>query len=221
MSREGDCLKKIVLTILISFMMVPGAFSYSIITDPAVFYSFFEKPMTTIEFSKLKDGTSYETIRYRIKPEPLAGSEPRCIIIGNGDIHFTGSNHNISVRSDAFSDDWSFSAMDLKRPEVSCEAVIWFNQGISAGDSVVAVATSSGKSEPFVLYTNKGFMGVVPDNPRETVFIFDNFSAVFSFETAFLRPSSTLNTTASLIARVEVDYAQPGSATGGELDIED
>jgi hypothetical protein len=198
-------LKKIVLIILISFMMVPGAFSYSIITDSAVFYSFFEKPMTTIEFSKLKDGTSYANIRYKIKPDPLAGSQPRCSFIGKGDIHFTGSNNNISVRSDAFSDDWSFSAMDLKRPQVSCEAVIWFNQGISAGDSKITVATSTGKSEPFVLYTNKGFMGVVPDNPRETVFTFDNFSAVFSFETAFLRPSSTLNTMGSLIAQVDVE----------------
>jgi len=187
-------------------MMVPRVFSYSIITDSAVFYSFFEKPLTTIEFSELKDGSSYASVRYRIKPGPLAaGSEPRCNIVNKGDIHFTGNNNNISVRSDAFSDDWSFSAMDLKRPQVSCEAVLWFNQGISAGDSVMAVTSSTGKSEPFVLYTNKGFMGVVPDNPRETVFIFDNFSAVFSFETAFLRPSSTLNTTASLIAKIGVD----------------
>ena len=162
--------------------------------------------MTTIEFSKLKDGTSYENIRSRIKPDPPAGSEPQCTIIETGDLNFTGSNHRISVRSDAFSDDWYFSAMDLKRPQVSCEAVIWFNQGITAGDAVIAVASSTGRSEPFVLYTNKGFMGVVPDNPRETVFIFDNFSAVFSFETDFLRPSTTLNTTASLIARVDFVY---------------
>jgi hypothetical protein len=198
-------LKKLVLILLISFMLVPRGFSYSIITDPDVFYAFFEKPMTTIEFSKLKDGTSYENIRHRIKPDPPAGSQPQCTTIDNGDIHFTGSNDRISVRSDAFSDDWSFSAMDLKRPEVSCESVIWFNQGISAGDSVIAVASSTGQSQPFVLYTNKGFMGVVPDNPRETVFIFDNFSAVFSFETEFLRPSTMLNTTASLIAQVDVE----------------
>jgi hypothetical protein len=95
--------------------------------------------------------------------------------------------------------------MDLKPPQVSCEAVIWFNQGISAGDSVIAVASTTGKSQPFVLYTNKGFMGVVPDSSRETVFIFDNFSAVFSFETDFLRPSTTLNTTASLIAQLAVE----------------
>ena len=198
-------MKKLALILLISLLMVPRVFSYSIITDPDVFYSFFEKPMTTIEFSKLKDGTSYENIRYRIKPDPPAGSLPRCPIIDNGDVNFAGSNNRISVRSDAFSDDWSFSAMDLKRPEVSCEAVIWFNQGISAGDSVIAVASSTGKSQPFVLYTNKGFMGVVPDNSRETVFIFDNISAVFSFETEFLRSSTMLNTTASLIAQVDVD----------------
>jgi hypothetical protein len=122
-----------------------------------------------------------------------------------GDIHFAGSNNSISVRSDAFSDDWSFSARDLKRPEVSCEAVIWFNQGISAGVSKITVAKSTGKSEPFVLYTNKGFMGVVPDNHQETLFIFDNFSAIFSFETKFSRSSTILNTSASLIAQFDVN----------------
>jgi len=198
-------LKKLVLILLISFMMVPRVFSYSIITDPDVFYSFFENPLTTIEFSKLKDGTSYEKIQYRIKPDTVAVSEPQCSMIGKGDIHSIGSENSISVRSDAFSDDWSFSARDIKKPEVSCEAVIWFNQGISAGDSKITVATSTGKSEPFVLYTNKGFMGVVPDNPQETVFIFDNFSAVFSFETKFLRPSTILNSKASLIAQLDVN----------------
>jgi hypothetical protein len=193
-------------------MMVPRVFSYSIIADPDVFYSFFEKPMTTIEFTELKDGTSYENIRYRIKPDKFKASEPQCSIIGKSDLHYNGSDNKISVSSDAFSDDWSFSAMNLKRPEVSCEAVIWFNQGISAGVSNISVASSTGKSEPFVLYTNKGFMGVVPDNPKETVFIFDNFSTVFSFETKFSRPSTILNTTASLIAQFDVNYFPSGNA---------
>ena len=48
-------------------------------------------------------------------------------------------------------------------------------------------------------------MGVVPDNPQETEFLFDNFSAVFSFETKFFRPSTTLSTTDSLIAQAAVD----------------
>jgi hypothetical protein len=198
-------LKKLVYILLIGYVLVPRVFSYSIITDPDVFYSFFEKPMTTIEFTKLKDGTSYDKIRYRIIPDLFTVSEPQCSTINNGDMHFTGSHNKIPVRSDAFSDDWSFSARDLQRPDVSCEAVIWFNQGISAGDAKITVAASTGKSEPFVLYTNKGFMGVVPDNPQETEFIFDNFSAVFSFETQFLRPPTTLNTTASLIAQVDVN----------------
>lgn len=198
-------MKQLVLIFLISCSMVPRVFAYTIITDPDVFYSFFEKPMTTIEFSKLKNGTSYENIRDKIKRDPFAGSQPRCSIIGDGDQHSNGSRNSISVRSDAFSDDWSFSAMDLKPPQVSCEAVIWFNQGISAGDAIIAVASSTGESQPFVMYTNKGFMGVVPDNSRETVFIFDQVSAVFSFETEFLRPSTTLNTTASLIAQVDLE----------------
>jgi len=197
-------------------MIVPKVFSFSIITDPDVFYSFFEKPLTTIEFTKLKNGTSYEKIRYRNKPDTFVVPQPQCSIIGNGDIHGTGSNNSIAVRSDAFSDDWTFSARDIKRPEVSCEAVVWFNQGISAGDSKLAVASSTGKSEPFVLYTNKGFMGVVPDNPRETVFIFDNFTAVFSFETQFLRPSTTISTTTSLMAQLERTWILTSIAWPGQ-----
>jgi len=184
-------------------MIVPRVFSFSVITDSDVFYSFFEKPLTTIEFTKLKDGTSYEKIQNRNRPGTFIVSQPQCSIIAKGNRHAAGSNSSISVRSDAFSDNWTFSARDLKRPQLSCEAVLWFNQGISAGDSKIAVASSTGKAEPFVLYTNKGFMGVVPDNPRETEFIFDNFTAVFSFETQFLRPSTTINTTTSLMAQLD------------------
>jgi len=194
-------LQKIILILLIGLSTAPRVYSYSIITEPDVFYSFFSSPMTTIEFGQLKDGTSYENIRYRIKPDTFKTAEPQCSIVGRGDLHFTGSDNSIPVRSDAFSDDWSFSAVDIKSPEVSCEAVIWFNQGISAGVAKMSVAAANGKSEPFALYTNKGFIGVVPDNPRETVFTFDNFSAVFSFETRFSRPPTQLSTTDSLMAR--------------------
>ena len=183
------------------FVIVPKAYSYSIITDPDLFYSLFEKPMSTIEFTELKNGTSYEKIRFRIKPDALIVSTAECALFSNSKIYYTGIEIKISVRSDAFSDEWAFRATDPNKPEVTCNAVIWFNHGISAGASQITVASTTGKSEPFVLYTNKGFMGVVPDNPQETVFVFDIISAVFSFETNFLRPSTTLNSNRSLIAR--------------------
>jgi len=197
-------LQKIILILLISLSTAPRVYAYSIITEPDVFYSFFSSPKTTIEFRQLKDGTSYENIRYRVKPETFNAAEPQCSIVGRGDLNVTGSENSVPVRSDAFSDDWSFSAVDIKKPEVSCEAVIWFNQGISAGVAKMSVAVVNGRSEPFALYTNKGFVGVVPDNPREIVFIFDNFSAVFSFETGFSKPPTQLSTTDSLMARVNL-----------------
>jgi hypothetical protein len=160
--------------------------------------------MTTIDFSALKDGTPYEKIVHRIKSEALVVSEPQCTIFEKSDINLAGAGNRISVKSDAFSNDWLFSSGNLINPEVSCEAVLWFNQGISAGNSKIIVTSSNGKSEPFVLYTNKGFFGVVPDNPQETEFIFDNFSAIFSFESNFLRPSTTLNTKRSLIAQLYI-----------------
>ena len=198
-------MKKLIIFLAVSFLILPKAFSYSIIRDPDLFYSFFEKPMMTIDFTTLKDGTPYEMIRYRINSEPAVVSEPRCNIYGNSDIHLTEDATGISVRPDAFSNEWLFSARDLIKPDVSCEAVLWFNQGISAGDSKISITSSTGKSEPFVLYTNKGFIGVVPDNHRETEFVFDGFSAVFSFESNFLKPTTTLNSNRSLMAMLFVE----------------
>lgn len=186
-------------------MIVPRAFSFSIITDPDLFYSLFEKPLSTIEFTKLKNGTSYEKIKFGKNPNAFIVSNTECAIFGKGSIYYAGVENRISVRSDAFSDHWSFSTTDRDRPEITCNAVMWFSQGISAGASQITVASTTGKSEPFALYTNKGFMGVVPDNPAETRFVFDDFSAVFSFETNFLRPSTTLNSTRSLIAHLEIE----------------
>ncbi len=198
-------MKKLIIVLAVSFLMLPQAFSYSIIRDPDLFYSFFEKPMMTIDFTALKDGTSYEKVRYRIDAEPAVVSEPQCDIYSNSDIHLTEGATGISVRPDAFSNEWQFSARNLITPDVSCEAVLWFNQGISAGDSNITIRSSTGKSEPFVLYTNKGFIGVVPDNHRETEFVFDGFSAVFSFESRFLKPTTTLNSNRSLVAMLLIE----------------
>jgi hypothetical protein len=161
--------------------------------------------MTTIDFTALKDGTPYEKIQHRIKSEAISVSEPQCTIFGKSEMQLSGTGSRISVKSDAFSNEWLFSARDLFQPEVSCETVLWFNQGISSGDSKITITSSTGKSEPFVLYTNKGFIGVVPDTPQETEFIFDNFSAVFSFESNFLKPSTTLNSNRSLIAQLYIE----------------
>ncbi len=161
--------------------------------------------MTKIDFTALKDGTPYEKIQYRIKSDAAVVSESQCTFFYQSDIHLTGSANRISVKPDAFSNEWLFSARDLIKPEVSCEAVLWFNQGISAGDSIITITSSTGRSEPFVLYTNKGFIGVVPDTPQETEFIFDSFSAVFSFESNFLRPATTLNSDRALMAQRTIE----------------
>jgi hypothetical protein len=191
-------------------VIVPRAFSYSIITDPDLFYSLFEKPLSTIEFTKLKNGSSYERIKFGYETNTFIVSKAGCAIFGKDSIYFTGVENKISVRSDAFSDQWSFSVTDKNKPEITCEAVMWFNQGISAGASQITVTSTTGKSEAFALYTNKGFVGVVPDNAAETRFVFDNFSIVFSFETNFIRPSTTLNSTRSLIAHLYVEqYPSP------------
>ena len=195
-------MKKLVIVLSLVFMIVAPAFSFSIITDSNWFYSFFEKPMTVIEFTKLKDGTSYDYNRYGNIPSRLTITEPGCLLFGKSDIPSAGSDGRISVRSNAFSDVWSFKATDISGQKFFCDAITWFNHGISSGKLKMTVEAPHGKSAPFVLYTNKGFMGVVPDTPRETVFIFDNFSVVFSFETEFLRTPTTLNSKETFMAKI-------------------
>jgi hypothetical protein len=167
------------------FQLTPGAFSYTMITDPSVFYSFFEKPKKVIEFRELRDGTSYDHISHRLKPNSFYAAQPNCLIVGTGDDDSTGGLEALAVRPNAFSKNWSFMGADPKKPNTFCEVVIWFDQGISTGNYNMTVATTNGQSQPFVLYTNRGFMGILPGTAAETVFIFDNLHLVFSFETDF------------------------------------
>ena len=203
-SGKGGQLKKLVIVLALGFMMVPRAFSFSIITDSDLFYSFFEKPLTIIEFTELKDGTSYDYVQNGSIANRWIISEPECLMSGKGDIHLADRDGRILVRPNAFSDNWSFRVYNISGQESFCEAITWFNQGISSGKLKMTVAAPAGRAAPFVLYTNKGFMGVVPDNPRESVFIFDNFSVVFSFETEFLRTPTTLNSKDAFFAGIKL-----------------
>ena len=59
-------MKKVTLILLINLALASNVFSYSVITDPNVFYAFFEKPAKVIDFAELKDGTSYNNIPGRL-----------------------------------------------------------------------------------------------------------------------------------------------------------
>jgi len=199
-------LKKMYLALVICFIMVPRAFSYTIIADPDVFYSFFEKPQHIIEFTKLKDGTPYDSIPNRFKPNRYYVSEPDCLIIGTGDDNDAGGFEALAVRPGSFSNAWSFMGADPNKKGTYCEAVIWFDHGISTGNYKMTVSTTAGKSQPFVMYTNKGFIGILPDTPHETTFIFDNFYLIFSFETEFKKVTPVSNSKAvSFLAKLKAN----------------
>ena len=189
---------KLVFAWLIGLLLTQNAFSYSIIADSNLFYSFFEQPQNVIAFKGLKDGTPIAHFSQSLQLYPMYRAHPDCSVAEKAEI---GSGR-ILVRSNAFSDDWSFEVANYKKPDKFCEAIIWFDQGISSGNNKLTVIAASGKSKPFVLYTNKGFFGVVPDNPEETVFKFDSFSVVFSFETDFLKHSSTME---SFVAQSKIN----------------
>lgn len=180
---------RLILALLTVLLPTQGAFSYTII-DVDLFYAFFEKPNKVIDFNELKDGSPIIKFSERYQLNTIYAAKPDCLVPGKSDESSFAGLEGIAIQPDAFSDDWSFMVVDPKKPDTFCAAVFWFDQGISSGKLNLAVIATSGHSKPFVLYTNKGGLGIVPDRPDETVFIFDNISTVFIFETDFPVSSS-------------------------------
>jgi hypothetical protein len=191
--------KKVTLTILINFAVASNVFAYTAITDPNVFYSFFEKPANIIDFAELKDGTSYDNITGRAEMDIPEASEPNCINNRAGDLN------TLTVRSSAFSNTWSFQGVEPVQAQSFCDVILWFDQGISTGDYNLAVSTKAGRSKPFAIYTNKGFMGIIPDTPQETLFIFENLHFIFSFETEFSKTAPVSESEASFLAQIVIN----------------
>ena len=189
-------MKKGILIIFINFMLASNGFSYTIITDPNVFYAFFEKPARVIDFSELKDGTSYDSIPGKFEPDSHQTAEPNCINKQTEDYNA------LAVWPNAFSNAWSFQGADPMHVHSFCEAILWFDQGISTGDFSLAVSTNTGRSQPFAMYTNQGFMGIIPDTPQETLFIFENLHFIFSFETEFSKAAPVSESKASFLAKL-------------------
>jgi hypothetical protein len=191
--------KKVILTILINFAVASNVFAYTVIKDPNVFYSFFEKPANIIDFAELKDGTLYGNLTDRVEADILEASGPNCIN------NRAGNLNALTVGPSAFSNTWSFLGAEPVKAQSFCDAVLWFDQGISTGDYNLAVSTTPGRSKPFAIYTNKGFMGIIPDTPQETLFIFENLHFIFSFETEFSTTAPVPESEASFMAQIEIN----------------
>ena len=178
-------MKKLALAILISMVMAPMAYSAMVITDPDVFYSMFDFPDTTIDFLKLKDGTSFSNIPDGYKANTSYLDDPDNLIIHTGESDGVGGFNFIAVRPHAFSDDWSFERAHPMDSKNNREAVVWFGQGITTGSFNLIISSTTPQSKPFVIYTEKGFIGIVPSSPQETRFVFDDFHIIYSLETGF------------------------------------
>lgn len=192
-------MKKVTLALLINFVLASNVFSYSVITDPNVFYAFFEKPAKVIDFTELKDGTSYNNIPGRLEPDTFEVPEPDCINNQATDIKA------LTVWSNAFSKAWSFRGSDPVQADAFHDEILWFDQGITTGDCSMAVSTNAERSQPFAMYTNKGFMGIIPDTPQETLFIFENLHFIFSFETEFAKTAPVSESKTSFLALMEIN----------------
>ena len=151
------------------------------------------------DFTELKDGTSFKNISKTFELHISKASEPDCI-------SSRAENFNaLTVRSSAFSNTWYFQGAESVQTHAFCDAVLWFDQGISTGDHNLAVSIKTERSKPFAIYTNKGFLGVIPDTPQETLFIFENLHLIFSFETEFTKTAPASESKASFLAQADIN----------------
>lgn len=178
-------MKKLAIAFLISMLMAPSAYSAMVITDPDVFYSMFDQPDTTIDFLQLKDGTSFSNIPDGYKSKTSYLDNPDNLIVYTGESDGAGGFELIAVRPHAFSDEWSFERSHPADSKNRREAIVWFGQGITTGSYEMIVSSTTPQSKPFVIYTEKGFIGIVPSSPRETRFVFDDLHIIYSLETGF------------------------------------
>lgn len=181
-------MKKLTLVLIISMLMTATAFSASMVKDPDLFYSVFLNPDTVIDFLKLKDGTSFDKIPESYTPKTKYLDPPDNLIVYTGESDGKGGFSMIAVRSQAFSDKWAFKGVHPSKPKVLREKVVWFDQGITTGSFEIVISATTAQSQPFAIYTEKGFIGVIPDSPQETRFIFENIHIIYSFETGFAVP---------------------------------
>ena len=192
-------MKKVAFIFVMDFLLASSAFSYTIITDPNVFYAFFEKPKEIIDFTKLKDGTSYVSIQEQFRSNASHAYEPDCINSRQSDFEA------LTVFPGAFSDEWSFKGADPQKDYSFCDTILWFDQGISTANYHMTISTNSRRSQPFAIYTNKGFMGILPDTPQETLFVFENLHFIFSFETDFSKTTPVSESRDSVLAQVKIN----------------
>ena len=178
-------MKKLALALLISALITPAGFSATVIKDPDLFYAMFDRPDTVIDFLKLKDGTSFDKIPDSYTPNTVYLDNPDKLVVYTGESDGAGGFKLIAVRSQAFSDDWSFKGVHPSEPKIFRDNVVWFDQGITTGSFEMIISSTTPQSQPFAIYTEKGFVGVVPSSPEETRFIFEDLHIIFSFETGF------------------------------------
>ena len=60
-------MKKSAIVLILCLLLTPSVSAYTIIVDQNLFFTFFEKPKTTIEFTELRDGTTFGSISVDFK----------------------------------------------------------------------------------------------------------------------------------------------------------
>jgi hypothetical protein len=183
-------MKRLALAILVTVLLAANGFSATVIRDPNVFYTLYGRPNTVLDFLKLKDGTTFDNIPDRYIPNTSYQDHPDNLILHTGKSDGAGGFELIAVRSQAFSDVWSFKATNPNKPGTFREAIVWFSSGITSGSNEMTISAASHQAQPFAIYTEKGFIGIVPSNPQETLFVFEDLHLISSFETGFSEVNS-------------------------------
>jgi hypothetical protein len=165
--------KLIGLLVLVCWAGWPAAALSSVISS-ADFFSLYENPSTTIDFSTLKDGTTYEQAATASSGtnEPLTGESVTAGAFGS-----TG----YLVRDWAWSDDFSLRSRYNSSGGSYFQAVYWYSGGIASG---LALPPSPGhvfnlifngvEAQPFTIDitsdTINGTLGFIPDSDGDINF---------------------------------------------------
>ncbi len=155
------------LSLLLILLIAPNCFAYTIINDPDVFYTMYENPDTTIDFTKLKNGISFDAV-------PDTWSE---LILATG-------SYNYVVREYSFSDDWWFR--HVYSQTVINTSVSWKNGSISNYNMGIYAFNP----QPFTLTTSNGFIGIIPDDMQDSHYVLGDID-IYNLEAGFTTITST------------------------------
>jgi len=149
-----------------------NAWGYQVITDPLAFNSLFKDPTTTIDFTRLKDGSTYTPHNFR-----------SLLVIQEG-----GSPYFVEIRETGWSDDFQIGTTE---PNCYCAGASsqWDGNSIYSGGSHFYVSTD-GHAFVLSVETSVGFMGFIPTSAYDGFYMLPRDVSISSLQYGYTSVST-------------------------------